>query len=220
MQPYFLPYAGYFRLMAGVDVFVLFDDVQFPRRGWVHRNRLRRDDGRLGWLTLPLAYSPLQTRISELAFHADGQAQWEKRMDVFPLLRRPRGVVADVVERMRVLPDCPQTLLDETLRGIAGVLGLTTPVLRSRDLGLDAGWTGVDRIIALCRAVGATGYLNAPGGRALYTAETFRHHGIRLGFLPDYEGDASSILQRLHDEDGDSLRHEVFAGLAGIEWLD
>ena len=40
MQPYFIPYAGYFRLFTGADLFVVCDDVQFPRRGWLHRNKL------------------------------------------------------------------------------------------------------------------------------------------------------------------------------------
>jgi hypothetical protein len=47
MQPYFLPFAEYFRLFAASDVFVLLDDVQFPRRGWVHRNRLHDRGGEL-----------------------------------------------------------------------------------------------------------------------------------------------------------------------------
>ena len=54
MQPYFYPYAGYFRLFARADLFVVYDCVQFPRRGWVHRNRLTGADGQLQWLTLLL----------------------------------------------------------------------------------------------------------------------------------------------------------------------
>ena len=68
MQPYFMPYAGYFRLFAAADVFVLFDCVQFPRRGWVHRNRFATAAGHLDWLTLPLLKCPRETRIDELAF--------------------------------------------------------------------------------------------------------------------------------------------------------
>ena len=54
MQPYFVPYAGYFRLFAAADVFVAYDCVQFPRRGWVHRNRLPTATGMSDWLTLPV----------------------------------------------------------------------------------------------------------------------------------------------------------------------
>ena len=54
MQPYFYPYYGYFNLINEVDKFVFLDDVQFNRRGWVHRNKLYNYDKKLSWLTLPL----------------------------------------------------------------------------------------------------------------------------------------------------------------------
>ena len=68
MQPYFLPYAGYFRLFAEADLVCLFDCVQFPRRGWVHRNQLPGYTGAAKWLTLPLAKRPMAIRIDDLAF--------------------------------------------------------------------------------------------------------------------------------------------------------
>ena len=71
MQPYFLPYAGYFRLFAATDLFVIYDCVQFPRRGWVHRNRLVDASGKERWLTLPLAKVPQRTLIRDLCFASD-----------------------------------------------------------------------------------------------------------------------------------------------------
>jgi hypothetical protein len=59
MQPYFLPYAGYFRLFAATDLFVVYECVQFPRRGWVHRNQLVNTAGAERWLTLPLEKVPI-----------------------------------------------------------------------------------------------------------------------------------------------------------------
>jgi len=71
MQPYFYPYAGYFRLLAAAEIFVIFDDVQFPRRGRVHRCEVPRPVGgsnsALEWLTLPLARQPRDTLIKDLA---------------------------------------------------------------------------------------------------------------------------------------------------------
>ena len=66
-----VPYAGYFRLFAAADVFVAFDCVQFPRRGWVHRNRFAASHGGLDWLTLPLRKCGRDTRIDELRFADD-----------------------------------------------------------------------------------------------------------------------------------------------------
>ncbi len=74
MQPYFAPYGGYWRLLAGADLFVIYDCVQFPRRGWVHRNRLPDAKGERRWLTLPLAPAPYDARIQDLVFAQDGCA--------------------------------------------------------------------------------------------------------------------------------------------------
>src|SRR5689334_2859030 len=66
MQPYFFPYAGYFRLFAQVDEFISFDCVQFRRRGRIHRTEVPGPGGSLQWLTLPLAYAPRETLIRDV----------------------------------------------------------------------------------------------------------------------------------------------------------
>ena len=70
MQPYFYPYAGYFRLLAAANTFVIFDDVQFPRRGRVHRCEVPGPGRRSEWLTLPLAGTPRDVLIGNLTFAA------------------------------------------------------------------------------------------------------------------------------------------------------
>src|SRR3954463_1921481 len=84
MQPYFIPYAGYFRLFAASDLFVIYDCVQFPRRGWVHRNRLLDAAGREIWLTLPLAKASRDVRIRDLCFSNDAGRILEDRMRRIP----------------------------------------------------------------------------------------------------------------------------------------
>src|SRR6188474_1146913 len=86
MQPYFIPYAGYFRLFAASDLFVIYDCVQFPRRGWVHRNQMLGPDGQECWLTLPLARMARDVRIRDLSFSADAGAILQERMRRIPLL--------------------------------------------------------------------------------------------------------------------------------------
>src|SRR5437588_4364462 len=79
MQPYFIPYAGYFRLFAASDLFVIYDCVQFPRRGWVHRNRLVDRLGVERWLTLPLQKAPQDVPIRDLRFAFDAAALLAQR---------------------------------------------------------------------------------------------------------------------------------------------
>src|SRR6266571_5343273 len=116
MQPYFVPYAGYFRLLAAADLFVLYDCVQFPRRGWVHRNRLPDATGRLQWLTLPLAKAPRQVSIRDLRFRPDAAAALTSQSSRFPLLARRRSDPHGLLE---ALTDVSGTPLDYVERLLA-----------------------------------------------------------------------------------------------------
>jgi len=213
MQPYFLPYAGYFRLMHGVDAFVVYDTVQFPRGGWVHRNRLHGHDGKLAWLTLPLAYAPLHTRIGDIGFHGNGDERWRERIRAFPACRATQGDAALLAEEIAELPPSPIDLLLGTLRTATRILGFDTPFVLASDLALPMDSDRRGNLLAICRALGATKYVNAPGGRVLYDPESFARHGIALQFLPEYRGNATSILQRLSDEAPAAVRREIDGNL-------
>jgi len=65
VQPYFLPYIGYFALINAVDKFVYFDDVQYIRRGWVNRNRIKIVDNWY-YITVPVNKAPLSANINEV----------------------------------------------------------------------------------------------------------------------------------------------------------
>ena len=86
MQPYFLPYAGYFRLFDIADTFVVLDDVQFPRRGYVHRNKFLNIAGEPVWFTLPLAKAPQETRIDQLVVHHDWTRLLEAQLSRLEIL--------------------------------------------------------------------------------------------------------------------------------------
>ena len=77
MQPYFLPYIGYFQLMAAVDKFVLLDDVNFINRGWINRNRIAVNDEPY-WITIPLAKASQNRLINELEIIDD--PSWKRKV--------------------------------------------------------------------------------------------------------------------------------------------
>lgn len=216
MQPYFLPYAGYFRLMCDVDVFVVLDNVQFPRGGWVHRNRLGRSDGRLGWLTLPLCKQPLATTIQQTRLRGDALTrEWAGRVNAFPAGRWALDPSRPVGDLLCLESDLLALTLRRSLALCATLLGLTVPFVSASELGCDPALTGSDRILAICRLLGATGYLNLPGGRKLYDAQEFQRSGIALEFLPDYQGDMASILQRLYEAPADAVLREIRGNMPG-----
>lgn len=211
MQPYFAPYAGYFRLIAAADLFVIYDCVQFPRRGWVHRNQLPDAAGRLQWLTLPLAKADRETAIRDLAFRPDAQEAMDEMLRRFPLLASDREDPHGLVELVRDMRGTPVDYIERLLARASAALGLPWRVLRSSSLAIPRELTGQDRIIAIAKAVGARRYVNAPGGRALYEPRRFAEAALELRFLPDHQGPYASILARLLGEPADVVAAEVRA---------
>jgi hypothetical protein len=209
MQPYFIPYAGYFRLFAASDLFVIYDCVQFPRRGWVHRNRLVDATGTERWLTLPIAKAPRDTLICDLRFSIDARHIVAQCMRSFPLLTTVREPRPEILETLRDVGGTPVDYIERLLHDVVSHLGLRWEVMRSSSLGLPDSLHGQNRIVEIARRLGATRYVNAPGGRSLYDPLVFEDAGIELRFLDDYRGSSASILSRMLEEDADSLAQEV-----------
>ena len=216
MQPYFLPYAGYFRLFAAVDEFVVFDCVQFPRRGRVHRTEVPGvgPGGSPTWLTLPLAQQPRDTLIGDLRFAPGARALLDARLAALPWLATATGPAAPAVRDLLHAPLVDVVdFLEHSLRLAAGTMGFAPAIRRSSTLAIDPTLRGQERVIAICRALGATRYLNAPGGRALYAADAFAAEGIALEFLAPYDGPWFQMLPALVREQPQVLRDDVLAQL-------
>lgn len=210
MQPYFAPYAGYFRLFAAADLFVIYDCVQFPRRGWVHRNRLPLHSGALDWLTLPLKKSVRETVIRDIAFSSGARERFDSEAKRFPALdaHGPLGWLNDPLRDFSV---DPVDYIERLLQACNIALNLPYNTIRSSTFGVETHIRGEERIIEILRRTGATQYVNSPGGRALYRPARFAETGIQLAFLGEYDAPSASILHRLATEPTAVLRREILA---------
>ncbi|MGZ6038930.1 MAG: WbqC family protein [Phenylobacterium sp.] len=208
MQPYFAAYAGYYRLLAAADVFVIFDCVQFPRRGWVHRNRLPDAKGEADWLTLPLAHAPYEARIADLEFAADAPARMVERLRSFPAMAEP-GPAAAAFLNAGPFEGLLTDYLEAQLRVACEILGFAPRLVRSSTLAIDPQLRAQDRVLEIVRRMGATDYVNAPGGRDLYDEAAFAADGVALHFLAPYEGSMWSLLYRLAAEPAAEIAEEI-----------
>lgn len=210
MQPYFFPYLGYFRLFADADEFVVYDCVQLPRRGRVHRTQVASTGRDSDWLGLPLARQPREVLIRDLAFAVDARAELDRRLASLAWVAAARGPDAD---RVRDYLHSPLVsvieFLESGLRLVLEMLGISTPILRSSTLGLDPALRAQDRILAIAHARHATHYLNSPGGKDLYDAESFTREGIGLEFLPPYAGAFMHLLPALMAGDRKAMMLEL-----------
>lgn len=211
MQPYFIPYAGYFRLFAASDVFVIYDCVQFPPRGWVHRNRLFDRAGKEEWLTLRLAKAPLGVRIDELLFAADARERLLSDLRRFPDAASLPAEAYAIGEALTRVEETPVDYIEALLQATVAYLGLRWNVVRSSSLELPETLRGQDRILEVVRRLGGDVYVNAPGGRNLYDVASFAAAGVELRFLREYPGPSYSILTRIAREPREALARDVAA---------
>lgn len=214
MQPYFIPYAGYFRLFALADLFVVYDCVQFPRRGWVHRNLLQNINQESRWLTLPLLKTDRDTtRIMDLQFKENAQEIFNKKCRKFPSLEVLKIDQNDLYHSLTRLNLHPIDYIINSLTAINQMMGIDCPIIRSSTLKIDVNIKGQDRIIAIAKQLGAKKYINSPSGRHLYQHKDFVHEGIQLEFLSPYFGNYLSILDRLCIKDLGELKSEFNSNL-------
>jgi hypothetical protein len=184
MQPYFLPYIGYFQLIGAVDVFVVYDNIKYTKKGWINRNRLLRD-GKDAMFSLPLRKDSdsLDVRARELAADFDrdkllnqfkvAYARAPYFVQIYPLLERI--VRCDARNLFRYL--------HHSILCVCEHLGLTTEIRISSDVAIDHRLKAQDKVLALCEQTGADTYINASGGVALYARDEFRARGIELQFI-------------------------------------
>ncbi|WP_374573314.1 WbqC family protein [Phenylobacterium sp.] len=185
MQPYLLPYIGYFQLIAASDVFVIYDDVQYMKGGWINRNRVLLN-GAPHWLTMPVAHSPLHTLIRDKDYLRGPAADAKAAGLLHQAYRKAPCFAAGQALAAEIFAS-PQTNVARFNAHAIGLvcqaLGVETKVVWSSDLGRDATLGGQDAVLDICRRLGASTYLNAPGGVGLYQGGDFARAGLQLSFI-------------------------------------
>lgn len=191
MQPYFLPYIGYWQLINAVDMFVLGDDFQYMQYGWVNRNRFLKQAGGWFYLTLPLQRHVTREQIKNIRLHPladlcqllnDALIQYRCRGrapyfdEVYDLLMQ----TAIQIETRDI------SRINETfVRAICAYLEINTEIRVMSECGFEfrEEQSPDERTRRMCDFFHATEFLNPIGGAYLYDAVAFRSCGIELKTL-------------------------------------
>lgn len=196
MQPYFFPYIGYFQLMAEVDVFVVYDNIKYTKKGWINRNRILLN-GKDSTFSLPLKkdsdFLDVKDRVLSETFNRDDlinkirgayrRAPYFK--NVFPLLENIINYRDDNLFNYILY----------SLGSIKEYLGLTCDIKISSSINIDHSLKSQDKVLAFGNALGAKSYSNPPGGISLYSQEAFSLHGMTLNFIQP-----NNIIYKQFDE--------------------
>jgi hypothetical protein len=188
VQSNYIPWKGYFDLIQSVDEFVLFDDVQYTRRDWRNRNRIKTAHG-LAWLTIPV-----QTTGQYLSLIKDivvtDEAWAKKHWKTLAAVYAPAPhfkTFADRFERLYLestemrLSQINRTWLDAACE----MLEIPTKLTWSMDYAVAPGRT--ERLVSICQQAGADTYVSGPSARSYIDDTCFRDAGIDVQYF-DYAG--------------------------------
>ena len=185
MQPYFFPYIGYWQLINAVDRYVIYDDVNFIKKGWINRNNILIN-GQPKLINLQISKASQNKLINEIELLGNEKynvkllktikASYKKAPyyeEVFPLIK---NIIEQDEKNLA-------KFLAESIVEISKYLGIKTKFVMSSDIEKNNSLRGQDKIIEICKILGADEYINAIGGQKLYSYSDFVTKGIGLKFL-------------------------------------
>ncbi|MDO6390229.1 WbqC family protein [Pontibacter sp. BT731] len=186
MQPYFLPYIGYFQLMNAVDTFVVYDNIEFSKKGWVQRNRYLQG-GKDQLFSLPLKKDSDYLNIVDRCLGDVYISESEKLLRRLESSYRKAPYFSDAFP---VIEKCVKhqdrnlfNFIFHSLKVIREYIDLDSELIVSSRIDIENGLKGEERVIATCKALGAKHYINAIGGIELYNKSRFLKEGIALSFI-------------------------------------
>ena len=195
MQPYFFPYLGYFQLIHSTDKFILFDDVQYIRRGWINRNRILKPEDGVQYITMPIVEHSRDTLIKNIKISND--SEW--KFKIIRQLEHYKKKAPFYNQTMQLITACFDNnekniaLFNAScLRAVCDYIGMDCSIEISSNMNFnysnvnDAGeWA-----LRICDQLKASEYINPCGGKNLFSEEKFSVNGIKLNFiypnLPEY----------------------------------
>lgn len=186
MQPYFLPYIGYWQLLQAVDEFVIYDNIEFTKKGWFNRNRiLDGDHDRL--FTIPIKKDSDYLPVDQRFLSDDSAKEIERTLRIIEATYKKAPYFAmafPVIEACFRFAD--KNLFAYTYNSIqliCNYLEIDTRIVVSSHVAIDHSLKAENKVLAICKAESATTYINAIGGIDLYDKERFAHEGVSLQFI-------------------------------------
>ena len=200
-QPYFLPYLAWWQLIKASDLFLISDDYNFIRSGWICRNRILRD-GRPLFFRVEVKKRSSYKLIKNMELVP---VKIEKKLKTLEYAYRKAPYFDNGIALADRILRYPGTnladFLENSIKEVSSFLNITTPLKRSSELAGNALFKREELIYDACRRLGADTYINAIGGTSLYHRDDFARHGISLKFLksglPEYLQFKHPFVERL-----------------------
>lgn len=185
MQPYFFPYIGYWQLLNVVDKYVIYDDVNFIKGGWINRNRILID-GKAVYFNIQMSGASPYKLINQIQIN-NNEINIKKNMKTIYMAYHKAPYFSEVYpiieEILKLQTDNLSKYVIESIKLITKFLNIETEILISSSIKKNNELKGEDKVIDICKLLKATKYYNAIGGKNLYSFDKFNKNGIELVFL-------------------------------------
>lgn len=186
MQPYFLPYIGYWQLLNAVDEYVIYDNIEFTKNSWIRRNRILQN-GKDYLFSLPLKKDSDYLNIIERELSTDIEKEKIKILNKIRINYRNAPYFKVVYPILEEIFNYKEKNLFKfifySINKIKEYLEIETKIIISSTLDINHSLKNKEKVIAICKKLGASEYYNAIGGQELYSYEEFKQSGIELKFL-------------------------------------
>lgn len=185
LQSNYIPWRGYFDIIKQVDVFVIYDEVQFTKNDWRNRNKIKTPNG-LQWLTIPVKHKSLDQKIFETEVV---NQQWRRKHLNSLKLNYAKAPCFDLsITQIEKLYEGDEILLSEInlkfIKGICEMLNIQTEIVNSRELELKGDKN--QRLIDACKKLNATNYLSGKAAQSYLDVNLFKKNNIEVEWM-DYD---------------------------------
>ena len=191
MQPYFLPYLGYFQLMNAVDKWIVFDNIQYIRHGWINRNRILSPNLEKEWkyISIPLKKYSQSTLITQIEINKDNNSIDSILGGLSYYKRIKAPFYKDTITFIKPLIQNEHKFISELninlMNNIADLLDIKTKFTISSKEGFEfkENMESDDWALEISKKIGASTYINPIGGIELFDKEKYKSEGIEIKFL-------------------------------------
>ncbi len=186
MQPYFFPYLGYFQLVNAVEKFVIYDNIQFSKKGWINRNRILAN-GKDFLFTINLKkdsdYLNVCERYISPAYKKESEKFLRQVQNSYKKAPSFCEIMPLIIEIIKSDVDNLFDFILNSIRKINEYLDITTPLIISSSIDVSSDFKGQDRVIETCKKLNASEYINPIGGVELYSKDIFKDNSLELSFI-------------------------------------
>jgi len=186
MQPYFMPYIGYFQLINVVDEFVLYDNIEYTKKGWINRNRILVN-GKDEYVSIPLKKDSDFLHVNQRFLSDSSLAEMNKILNKIGEVYRKAPHYTQTMALLNDIFLCEEKNLFEFIKHsilkTLTFLNIQTPIAISSTIPIQHHLKSEEKVLAICKNQQAQTYINPIGGLTLYSHATFKQSQINLQFI-------------------------------------